>query len=326
MGQEVSVPSLFQLGYYWEAKIFLTSVKLDVYTPLADGPKTAKGVATAIQADAEFLERLMDALVSIGVLRKAETGYANIPELAEFLVKTSRFYMGELMLLQDAEWDHWGKLEQIVKTGLPIVSGNIFKSRPEIGAMVLSVLNRMAQRVAPGLAEKIDLSKYQSFLDVGGGAGTFSIAFCKRYPQLKAVLFDLPQTLKVTEGNVKKAGMEGQIRLSGGDFNRDPLPGPFDVVFLSDILHYQTEEENAALFLKLYQATAPGGRVIVKDMLINDDDGNPGWNAVFSIHMMVYSEKGRCFKEEAVLRWLDKAGFCKVQEVERNTVLTAARP
>ncbi len=326
MGQTVSVPSLFQLGYYWEAKIFLTSVKLDLYTPLANGPKTAMALAENIEADPDALERLMDALVSIGLLKKDETGYTNIPELAEFLVKTSRFYMGELMLLQDAEWDHWGKLEQIVKTGKPIVTGNIFKSRPEIGATVLSVLNRMAQRVAPGLAEKIDLSKFKSFLDVGGGAGTFSMAFCKRYPHLKAMLFDLPQTLQVTEVNLKKAGMENQVLLKGGDFNLDPLPGTFDVVFLSDILHYQTEEENAALFLKLYQATQPGGMIIVKDMFINADPGSPGWNAVFSIHMMVYSEKGRCFREDAIRRWLTQAGFGDIQEIERNTVLSARRP
>ncbi len=326
MAQEVSVPSLFQLGYYWETKIFLTSVRLDVYSPLAKGPKTAKEIAEAIKADPSNLERLLIALVTIGLLKKTRTGYENIPQLAEFLVKTSPFYMGELMLLQDAEWEHWGKLEEIVRTGQPIVRGNIFMNHPEIGAKILTVLDRMAKRVAPGLAEKIDLSDYQSFMDVGGGAGTFSIAFCQRYPHLKAVLFDLPQTLPVTEGNIKKAGLEEQVTLVGGNFNQDRFPGQFDVVFLSDILHYQTEEENAALFQKLYGATNPGGVVIVKDMMINDDIGNPGWNAVFSIHMMVYSEKGRCFRENTVRSWMEKAGFEYITEIERNTVLSAMRP
>lgn len=326
MSQEISVPSLFQLGYYWEAKIFLTSVKLDIYTPLADGPKNSKAIAEAIQSDPAYLERLLDALVSIGVLRQSEAGYENVPQLAEFLVKTSRFYMGELMLLQDAEWDHWGKLEEIVRSGRPPMVGNIFMNRPELGKTVLSVLDRMAQRVAPGLAEKIDLSKSQSFIDIGGGAGTFSIAFCKRYAHLKGALFDLPDTLQLTQEKINTAGLKDRMTLYPGNFNKDPIPGSYDVVFLSDILHYQTAEENAALIQKLYRICKPGGKMIVKDMFINSDKSAPGWNAVFSIHMLVYSEKGRCFKGEAVHSWLEKAGFQEITEIEPNTVFTAIKP
>lgn len=325
MGREISVPSLFQLGYYWEAKIFLTSVKLDLYTPLAEGPKQAKEIADEIKADASALERLLAALVSMGLLKRTESGYENIPQLAEFLVKTSRFYMGELMLLQDAEWNHWGNLEEIIRTGRPAVKGNIFMNRPDVGTTVLKVLHRMAQRVAPGLAGKIDLSEYKTFLDVGGGAGTFSMAFCKRYPHLQATLFDLPQTLEVTRRNIEQEKLEKQITLIGGNFNEDALPGTFDVVFLSDILHYQTEDENAALFQKLYKATHQGGVIIVKDMFINGDNSNPGWNAVFSIHMMVYSEKGRCYKDQAIRSWLAKAGFENIVEIERGTVLAATK-
>ncbi|MFQ5543235.1 MAG: methyltransferase [Nitrospiria bacterium] len=325
MSREISVPSLFQLGYYWEAKIFLTSVKLDLYTPLAERPKTAKELSSDIKADASSLRRFLDALVTIGLLKFEKGCYSNIPQLAEFLVKTSPFYMGELMLLQDAEWDHWGKLEETIRTGRPIIKGNIFMNDPAMGATVLRVLHRMAKRVAPALAEKMDLSKNRSFLDVGGGGGAFSIAVSKRYPHLEMALFDLPDTLQVTKRHIEEEKLDKKIHLFGGNFNRDPLPGTFDVVFLSDILHYQTEEENAALFRKLYDTTNPGGKIIVKDMFINEDENNPGWNAVFSIHLMIYTENGRCFKGNLIRRWLEMAGFVNVVELEKNTVLTATR-
>lgn len=325
MGREISAPSLFQLGYYWEAKIFLTSVKLDLYTPMGSGPKTAAEIASAIGADPENLERLLDSLVAIGLIHREGIRYANTPVVAEFLVKTSPFYMGELMLLQDEEWESWGKLEEVVRTGKPPVKGNIFMNRPEVGEKILRVLDRMAKRVAPSLAERIDLSGYKTFLDVGGGAGTFSMAFCKRYPHLHGTLFDLPQTLATTQKNIDKEKMSDRITLVGGNFNRDELPGTFDVVFLSDILHYQTSEENAALFQKLSRAANPGGLIIVKDMFLNEDVSNPGWNAIFSIHMMVYSEKGRCFSGSEIRGWLEKAGFHWVTEMERNTVLTAIK-
>lgn len=325
MGREISAPSLFQLGYYWEAKIFLTSVKLDLYTPLASGPKKGAEIASAIQADPENLERLLDSLVAIGLIKREGMRYANTPVVAEFLVKTSPFYMGELMLLQDEEWEAWGKLEEVVRTGKSTVTGNIFMNRPEVGEKILRVLDRMAKRVAPSLAERVDLSSYKTFLDVGGGAGTFSMAFCKRYPHLQGTLFDLPQTLATTQKSLEKERMSDRIRLVGGNFNRDALPGTFDVVFLSDILHYQTSEENAALFRKLSRATNPGGVIIVKDMFLNENLSDPGWNAIFSIHMMVYSEKGRCFPGSEIRDWLEKAGFHGITEIERNTVLTATK-
>ena len=324
MGKEISAPSLFHLGYYWDAKIFLTSVKINVYTALSEGAKSAEEVSKLLKTDPAFTNRLLSALVVIGVITCDGERYANTPAVSEFLVKTSPFYMGELMLLQDAEWEAWGNLEEMVRSGKPRVTGNLFMNRPDLAELTLNVLHRMGQRIAPSLAEKINLTPYRSFLDVGGGAGTFSIAFCKRYPNLSSVLFDLPQTLPITRKYIEKAKMEDRITLVGGDFNSDPFPNRFDVVFLSDILHYQTYAENEALFHKLYETTRPMGTIIVKDMFLGDATA-PGWNAIFSMHMMVYSQKGQCYKGSEIATWLKQVGFKEIHEVEHNTVFVAKK-
>jgi ubiquinone/menaquinone biosynthesis C-methylase UbiE len=325
MGRELSVPQLFQMGYYWEAKIFLTSVRLDLYTPLAAGPKTGEEIARTVGADPAFLVRLLDALVTIGLLKREGERYANTPVVQEFLVKGSPFYAGELMLLQDDEWSYWGHLEEIVRTGRPTVSENVFMSRPEVGANILRVLHRMAMRNAPSIVKAVNLSGCRTLLDVGGGAGTFSIHFCKANPDLSVTLFDLPGSLPVAEKNVAEFGLSDRFRFIAGNFKTDPISGPFDAIFLSDILHYQTFDENQALFEKLHGALAPGGLIVVKDMFVNDDPGNPGWNAIFSIHLMVYTEKGRCFKVDDLRAWLAKSGFENIQELERSTLLTARK-
>lgn len=325
MSREISAPSLFQLGYYWEAKIFLTSVRLDLYTALAAGPKSPDQIAMALQISPTYLGRFLDALVTMGLLERDGKGYANTPIVSEFLVKTSPFYMGELMLLQDEEWGHWENLEEIIRSGRPAVKGNIFMNRPDIGALALKVLHRMANRVAPTLARQIDLSSHKTFLDVGGGAGTFSMAFCRQYPHLQATLLDLPQTLTTTKKHLDEAGMSERIHLVEGNFNRDPLPGRFDVIFLSDILHYQTYEENAALIHKCFRATNTGGRLILKDMFLGEAAATPGWHAIFSIHLLVYTEKGQCFRQEEARQWITEAGYHTLQEVERNTTLMAMK-
>jgi len=326
MSIPLSVPSLFQMGYYWEAKIFLVSVRLDIYSALAHGPQTPSQISRRIGADPAMLARLLDALVTLGLLTKSGVEYANTPIVSEFLVKESPFYMGELMWLQDEEWAHWGKLEETLRSGRPPVSGHLFANRPEVAEKTLKVLHRMAQRTAPDLARKVDLSACRTLLDVGGGSGVFSLEFCGQNPALQVTLFDLPQTLQITRRNIEAAGMSDRIHLMPGDFNRDTLPGPFDVVFLSDILHYQTFDENAALVRKLFQSVRPGGKIVMKDMFIDDDPEHPGWNAIFLINHPTYTEKGRCFRTSEARSWLKEAGFDSIVEVERHAVLTAVRP
>jgi ubiquinone/menaquinone biosynthesis C-methylase UbiE len=313
------------MGYYWDAKIFLTSVKLDIYTLLSEGLQSAVQVARRVGADPEGMTRLMDALVALELLNKEDDQYGNTPQVAEFLVKTSPFYMGELMLLQDAEWNHWGKLEEIIRTGQPPVSGNLFMNRPEVAEQTLKVLDRMARRSAPDLVRKINLSHYHTFLDVGGGAGTYSVQFCKQNPGLQATLFDLPETLTTTRKTLESEKMEDRIRLAAGNFNSDPIPASYDVIFLSDILHYQTSDQNAAIIQKLYRATNPGGKIIVKDMFLGEEPARPGWNAIFSIHLLVYTEAGRCFRLAEARSWMEKAGYTQITEIEPNTALIATK-
>ncbi len=321
----MSVPSIFRMGYYWEAKIFLTSVKLDPYSVLSEGPQNATQVARRAGADLDGMTRLLDALVTLELLKKEGDLYTNTPQVSEFLVKTSPFYMGELMLLQDAEWNHWGQLETIIRTGKSLVRGNLFMNRPDVAGHALKVLDRMARRSAPDLAKKIDLSSYRTFLDVGGGAGAYSIHFCRQNPALRATLFDLPETLSTTRKVLESEAMQDRIHVVAGNFNSDPLPDMYDVIFLSDILHYQTHDQNAALIQKLYQATRPGGRIIVKDMFLGEDPTHPGWNAIFSLHLMVYTEAGRCFHLAEARSWIEKSGYMQITEVERNTVLMAVK-
>jgi predicted O-methyltransferase YrrM len=323
MGNEQSVISILQRGYYWEAKIYLTAIKLDIFSHL-HLPQTAEGVASAIGADPLCLKRLLEALVAMEFVQCNEGRFQNSPIVTEFLSKQSPFYMGDIMLLQDAEWNHWGSLEAIIRSGKPNVTGNIFMNNPEQGERVHRVLAKMAKRMAPDLLRRIDLSSCHTMLDLGGGAGIFSAAFLHAYPHLHGTLFDLPQVLPITRKQMEQEGLVHRMELISGDFNQDEIPGTYDVVFLSDILHYQTPEENGTLFQKLYRSVNPNGRIIVKDMFLGGED-RPGWNAIFSIHLMVYTEKGRCFKKQDVEGWLAQASFTGIEEIERNAVLTARR-
>lgn len=325
MPRELSLAEIFQLGYYWETKILLTAVKLELFSAIDAKPKTAADVAQRIGADARTLELLMNALVATGALTKDGDRFANTSVAQTHLVKTSPSYIGHLLILHDAEWNNWGRLEEAVRTGRSPVTKHVFETDPELGANVLSVLHRIGEQSGPALARRLALGEARTMLDLGGGAGTNAIAFCTVYANLKATVFDLPQTLRVTERTVKQAGLEDRIALKPGNFHEDSLGGPYDVVLMSDILHYQDDRMNAEVVKNVHAHLNPGGRLVIKDRFLDETGTGPAWTTAFAVHILVNTEKGRCYRTADAMRWMRDAGFGDVAELEQTAVVQGIR-
>lgn len=325
MPRDLSLAEVFQLGYYWETKILLTAVKLDVFSVLDQRTKTTAEVAGKIGADAKALGLLMNALVALRLLRQEQDGYANSAVACEHLVKHSPQYIGHLLLLHDAEWGNWGNLEEAVRTGQSPVKRHVFETNPGLGANVLAVLHRIGRQSGPELAKRLALNEARTMLDLGGGAGTNAIAFCEVYAQLTATVFDLPATLPLAERTVKEAGMEHRVCLVAGDFNRDELGGPYDVILMSDVLHYQNDEANARLVRKTFSHLRPGGRLVIKDRYLDASGTSPAWTTAFAVHIFVNTEQGACYRVADAMEWMRAAGFDRIVELERTAVVEGVR-
>ena len=325
MSRELSLAEIFQLGYYWETKILLTAVRLDVFSALDGRQKTLPELAERLAVHGETLGLFLNALVAMRLLKKEGDLYGNTAVGAIHLVRSSAQYVGHLLLLHDAEWDNWGKLEQTIRTGQRSVDRHLFETDPELGSNVLAVLHRIGRQSGPDLAKRLLLSGPVQFLDLGGGAGTNAIAFCQAYPELSATVFDLPATLRLTERTVKEAGLESRIALLPGDFNNDGLSGPYDVALMSDILHYQDFATNASLVKKVFAHLRPGGRLVIKDRFLNDERTGPAWTTAFAVHILVNTERGACYRATDAIQWMSDAGFANVAELEPSAVVQGVK-
>ncbi|WHZ28594.1 MAG: O-methyltransferase, family 2 [Nitrospira sp.] len=321
MSRELSLAEVFQLGYYWETKILLTAVKLDIFSAIGEKPKVVQDIAGRIQADGPTLILLLNALVAMKLLTKESDLYGNSSTALKYLVRHSAQYVGHLLLLHDAEWNNWGNLEETIRTGRRVVDRHVFETDPELGSNVLAVLNRIGQQSGPEFARRLKLTGSERLLDLGGGAGTNAIAFCQVYAELQAVVFDLPATLKLTEKTVKNAGLQSRITLVPGDFNRDQLGGPYEVVLMSDILHYQTFQMNQDLVKKAFVSLAPGGRLIIKDRFLDETGTGPAWTTAFTVHILVNTQHGSCYKCSDAMHWMTVSGFDSIAELEKTAVV-----
>jgi SAM-dependent methyltransferase len=323
--RELSLAEIFQLGYYWETKILLTAVKLDLFSLLAHKELSASEAAQRIETDSGALETLMNALVAMRVLSKHADRFANTQIAERHLVRSAPDYVGHLLLLHDVEWDNWGKLADTIRTGRSPVKRHVFETDPELAANVLSVLDRIGQHSGPELAKRAEMDRAETLLDLGGGTATNAIAFCRRYPDLRATVFDLPQTLRFAERKIKEADLESRISLMPGDFHRDALGGPYDVILMSDILHYQGPAANGALVKKAHAHLRPNGLLIIKDRFLDESGTGPAWATAFAVHILVNTEGGRCYKVSEARRWMSEAGFESITELEPTAVIQGVK-
>jgi predicted O-methyltransferase YrrM len=325
VSRELSLAEIFQLGYYWETKILLTAVRLDVFSVLDGKEKTSREIAEKIGADEPSLRLLLNALVAMRLMNKEADLYGNTSVTSKHLVRHSPEFIGHLLLLHDAEWDNWAKLEQTIRTGRRTADRHVFETDPDLGSNVLAVLHRIGRQSGPDFAKRLQLESAVRMLDLGGGAGTNAIAFCQVYPQLTATVFDLPSTLSLAEKTIKEARLESRISLMAGDFNKDSLGGPYDLVLMSDILHYQTFDANSALVRKVFDHLVPGGRLVIKDRFLDEAGTGPAWTTAFAVHILVNTQHGGCYKTADAIQWMADAGFAPTVELERTAVVQGTK-
>ena len=303
-------------GRYAEARAIQTAVSLGVFDALAGGGRDASSAAASLHADSRATEILLNALAAIGLLRKDGKSFS-LTEISEtYLVKSSPRFLGGMILFDSALWDAWGRLEATVRSGKPAHSPDMFQTRPEETARFIFAMHSLveARGDAEYLAENLDFSGVKELLDIGSGPGTYPVHFCRKHPGLRATLLDLPGTLKTTKRFIAGSGVEDRIQLVSGNYRTDPFPQGFQMVFLSNVIHGENSQWNEQLMARLYDCLDRGGKIVIKDHILNDPLTHPPVGAVFALLMLLTTEQGRCYSFNEVRAWLEKAGFTRVSQ------------
>jgi cyclopropane fatty-acyl-phospholipid synthase-like methyltransferase len=162
--------------------------------------------------------------------------------------------------------------------------------------------------IAPRLAPQVDLSKKRRLLDLGGGPGTYAIFFCRHHPDLKATVFDLETTRPFAEKVFERFDMKDRITFHGGDYLKDEIPGTYDVVWLSHILHGEGPDECRTLVQKAVSVLEPGGLILIHDFILDDTLDRPLFPALFSLNMLLGTAKGQSYSEGQIIDMLRGAG------------------
>jgi len=317
--------SLLELNWQFRAsRALMTAHQLGIFQALRQ-PKSASEVAKECNTDLRMTEKLLIVCCSLGLVKR-NNGHFALTQLAiDMLLPESARYFGGVLDHGEMLW--WGStgLPDIVRTG----GRGAAPKPPEyfishwhehwIWAMHGNAANGSAQ----WLARQVDLADRELLLDVGGGPGTYSIALCQRFPRLKAVIWDLPQTLAIARQVVERFGMSERISFKEGDWNSEEFGTGYDCLFMSNVMHGQGSQGEKRV-QQAMRALVPGGLLMIQDFLLNNDRCGPLPAALFNLMLGAYTVSELI----AIIR---SAGFKDVSLIAYNTrrgsgLITSVRP
>lgn len=335
MAKDVTKPDpavvLDLLTAFRQSKTMFAAVSLGIFDALADQPQSVENLSTRLGLNRDAAERLLDACVGLGLLAKDDGHYRNTPASTAYLCSSSPDRLtGYINFSNQVGWNLWTHLEDAVREGThrwkqaygwdaPIFS--FFFKDDFAKREFLMGMNGQGVISSPHVVSAFDLSRFTRLVDLGGATGHLAIAACRRYPNLRATLFDLPEAVPLAREMIEASGVGDRIDVVAGDFFSDELPAG-DLFALGRIVHDWAESKIPALLERIYERLPSGGALLIAEKLLNADKTGPSWAQMQNLNMLTCTEgKERTLAEYEEI--LARAGFTDVQGCVTPTPLDA---
>jgi len=326
---------LQQLGFAYAPPLIISAaVNNKVFDALDGGAKTLQQLQKETGGSARGLRAIMDALVGLELLKKdRQAKYSLTPESQAFLISekpgTLAGFFGSILPVLTSRWL---RLTDIVRDGRPPVAVNQETEGTEFFSQLVETIIPMSYPGAQKLADhlKIATAKEQlRVIDLAAGSGIWGIAAAQKSPRVRVTAVDWAGMIPTTKRITEKFGVRDRFDFIEGDLSEANLGSGYDVATLGHILHSEGEERSRQLLNKTFRALKSGGTIAIAEWLVNDDRTKPLPSLMFSVQMLVNTEKGDTFSFNEIKNWLEDAGFKKVRKLEApgpSPLILATKP
>lgn len=302
------------------ARALMVATERGVFEALADGPRSAEAVAAACDTHPGATATLLDALVGAGYLRRPD-GYALTPSARKWLLDASPHSLCDSIRFRRLEWDWIARLDDFVARGEPL-DFHAAMTTPEWD-LYQRGMRALARLAVPETVRRAPVPDgARDLLDVGGAHGAFSVGFCERYPQLRAVVLDLPDAVAASASLLAEAGAgAGRVTHRAGDALHDDLGmEAYDVVFVGQFIHHFDDATGRALVQRFADALRPGGVLVIQEVMRSAEPDAAGQlGALADLYFALTSAAGtRTFEELA--DWQRAAGLAPRRPVRFRTL------
>lgn len=249
------------------ARTVMVATRLGVFETMAVQPRRAEDVANQCQTAPAATHKLLDALVGAGYLRLRDERYALAPVARRWLLKDSPRSLYDAILLQFVDEQFIAQMEAFVRTGTPIEIHEHLT--PDAWDLYQRGMRSGARLTTPEVALRLPMPRgATAMLDIGGSHGYYSVALCRRYPDLRATVLDLPDAVAAAAPLLAREGMGDRVvHRADNALTANLGREAYDLILVANLVHHFTEPQNRALVRRCAQALRPGGRLVIGEVV-----------------------------------------------------------
>jgi len=260
----VDTDDLFETAIvgYRITKLLEAAVRLDIGEHTTHPTDLGTLAAQVGATDRVLFERLVDALVALGVLRVGSDGVRLTPVGRSLLCDRDR--RAQLMYVGTDSYDAWAGLDAALLSEGPPNTHDFYRRRAARteGQRFFEGAQHMhgAKRSAALLRLTLAWDEITRVVDLGGGDGVVAEALVRGNPQMTATVLELPYLLQAPRAIRVEGG--GEVRFEPGDFF-ECVPRGADLYLLSQILCNWDDEAAGLLIERTVSAMTPTSRLVV---------------------------------------------------------------
>ena len=318
--KKIPQPFILSLLGMGVSQVLFTAMRLRIFDRLQNNPKTALELASEMDCDLHGMKVLLESLDGFGFLRSKDGKYRLTKESKRWLVGEGDVFKDFMRFGGDVN-AQMALLEQDIRTGV-VPNFHFDPQSPTCEINYFTMLKSSANMSTPKLLKWAKLEPApKRLLDVAGGPGLYSIAFCQKYLDLKADILDLPAAAKAGKNPIEKANLTQRIRYIEANLLETDWEQDYDVVLLSNILHCLTESQCQTAIQKSFACLNKGGKVIINDVFHPGDRGKL-YSFISLISLIYYVTcGGRSWPKSELLEWLSQAGFTNIKFKRNGSVI-----
>jgi len=303
--------------------VLTTANQLRIFDQLGNEESTAEQLAADLKLSPQATQRLLNALVAMGIASLRDDQYSLNSSWKPFLLQGGEHNMQQWIHLISDIVPVWLDLPRFVRTGKPVK--NIMETLEKDPAETRAFIDAMHDKAlkAPWLiAREIPLGDYRRMLDIGGGPGTYSLEWAKVHNHLHATIFDIPNVLEVAKDYIQRYGLERQVITQPGDFSKDDLGSGYDLILIANVLHMYGAEQGKDLVQKAVDALERNGRIVIHGFCTDEGETGPISDVMFSLNIGLSTPGGQSHSIPEKTNWLKEAGMKDIRSFRIDAIPT----
>jgi hypothetical protein len=328
---DMSFMSFSRLAFgHWEGEALYALAELEIPDCLAERPRTSAEVAHALGCHADGIERLLDCAVACRLLECHDGVYCNGDIARRFLTRTSDESLLHWIRVM-ARWKRpWLELATAVRQGHAVAEqATWLGDDPSFMREFILGMHEFASRSGPRFVDALANLPIGFLVDVGGGAGTYSIALCKARPQTRALVLDLEPVTVITRETVRANGLQERISDAVVDYRRDGFGhAEADALLFSNVLHQESAQVCESMLARAREALRPGGTLLVQGYFLADDRRAPLFTTLHNLSALALWDGGRSWTRSDMAALIARCGYGAPQVLAEDSsgfCLMAAR-